>query len=65
MTKSEIELMCEVVALRKKLKQTQKNVWNEAVELVSEYITSGGTTSPGQATLRKIATRCREKANKE
>ena len=56
------DLMAQVEDLTAQLTTARQKAWEAAVTLVEEYMSTGGTTSPGQATIRKIAVRCREQA---
>ena len=40
----------------------ERAVWLEAAKMIEEYKSTGGTTSPGQATICRLAVRCRQQA---
>ena len=40
----------------------ERAVWLEAAEMIEQYKTTDGSSSPGQATVRHLVTKCRQQA---
>ncbi len=55
----------DIDAITRALHAERGKVWEEALKVVEEYVSGGGTTSPTQGTLRKIATRLRAMAQED
>ncbi len=58
-----VEFLCDEIT--RALHAERVKVWEAAAKVVEEYVSGGGTTSPTQGTLRKIATRLRAKAQED